>query len=652
MKPRIISLFIAFSLVWILLLGRAAFLQFLPDEKLNLLQKRQFQTTVTLPARRGAILDRSGRDLAMSVAAYSLYADPKIIEAKRKTARALAKHLPISYSHILSKISDSDRRFVWLYRQMNQATAEKIKALNIRGLSFIEEWKRVYPNESLLAPVLGFVGSEGQGLEGLELQFNDLLKGNQKKMVVRKDARGRPLMADGMIFTENPDGHEIRLTLDSELQYVLESELQTALQEFEANSAVGIILDAQSSAIRAMATVPTFDANRALQATHDHRRNKVVTDTFEPGSTLKSFVVAAALRDKKIQPNTKFFCEDGSYKIGDRIIREADRNHKFGWLTVSEILAFSSNIGTAKIAIDMGSNRVRSILSEFGFGAKTGVDLPGEAKGTLLPLPWNTHLLSNVSFGQGVAVTPLQMANAYAAIANGGILKTPYILQSVKDAETGEVQETKSAEGKRILSIEEASHMRYLLTSVTAPGGTGVNAKVNGFIVGGKTGTAQKVSTKGRGYIPGEYISSFAGFIPAHEPRFVIYIAVDQPRKAYYGSQVAAPIFSRVASYAARKEGLAPVLLSEKNLVPKSIEVEPSLPSLSKIQAQKVTEDINREKIETVPDLHALTLREILQRMQDKEVKLQIRGQGTVSDIIPSPGEPLPADKTIQIMLR
>ncbi|WP_413290129.1 penicillin-binding transpeptidase domain-containing protein [Bdellovibrio sp. HCB337] len=654
MKSRIILVFAGVMVLWGALILRAAYLQFLPNEKLQSLQNRQFQTVVTLQARRGAIIDRNGRDLAMSATAYSLYADPKILEKKKQLAKNIAKELGVSTESVFSKIKDSNKRFVWIQRLMDEEKANKIKSWNIRGLSFVEEWRRVYPNESLLAHTLGFLGSEGQGLEGLEKSFETELKGNSKKVSVRRDARGRPLIADGLLFTENPDGNELKLTVDSDIQYNLENELAQAVANFEADSAVGVILDAQTSAIVAMASVPTFDVNKAMKTAPELRRDKAATDAFEPGSTLKTIVIASALRQGNIAPNTKFFCENGSFKVGDKVIREAETHENFGNLTVSEILAVSSNIGTTKIAFKMGDDSLRQGLLDFGFGNKLGSDLAGEARGTVQALPWRPHLLSNISFGHGIAVTPLQLANAYAAIANGGVLNAPYIVQSIRDNETGQVKNIDPKPIRRVLTPEQASQMKMMLSAVTTDGGTGKNARVDGFIVAGKTGTAQKVNPNGRGYIKGGYISSFAGFIPSNNPKFVIYVAVDHPRKAFYGAQVAAPIFSRVASYAVRKEGLAPVLLSEKNLLPEKRKAIKMDGEKSRGLAAVTEGDIVTTSLDlgVVPDVTNMTLREVLRRFSGKEISVKFRGQGLVSGVEPPVGAPLPDSKEITVILR
>lgn len=682
MKARIVVVFIGIAFLWGLLLARAAYLQFLPNERLNSLQARQFQTVVTLQSRRGSIVDINGRDLAMSTTTYSLYADPKLIDKKRATAKKISNILNLPYDSIYSKIKDSSKRFVWIQRQLGEEKHLAIKELNVRGLSFVEEWKRIYPNENMLSQVIGFLGSEGQGLEGLELSLESQLKGNTKKVSVKKDARGRPLVQDGMLFTENAEGSEVKLTVDGNAQYVLESELHRAIQEFGADSAVGVVLDAKTSAIRALATLPSFDLNLVAKVSPDRKRNKAVTDLFEPGSTLKTFVLATALRENLIQPNTKFFCENGSFKIGKRVIREADSNHRFGTITATEILAYSSNIGTTKVAMQLGDEKLAKGLADFGFGSKLGVELPGEAKGILQPLPWHDHLLGNISFGHGIAVTPLQIANAYAAIANGGVLNRPYIVESLRDTETGQVSPVQSMALRRVLSEEQAQKIKMMLVAATTDKGTGLNARVNGFVVAGKTGTAQKVLAQGRGYQNGAYISSFAGFIPASDPRFVIYIAVDSPRKAYYGAQVAAPVFSRVASYLVRKEGLTPQVLSEQNILPspqagqnvvsersgqeKAIEKVSSyktrlIESLTNRKQEIIVKSEDAEVVmgrareqnfETVPNVESLSMREVLRTFQGSGVDVKFVGTGLAREVMPAPNSPMPSDRRITVILR
>lgn len=651
MKSKIITLFIFVCGLWASLAFRAAYLQFVPHEKLNSLQEKQFQTVVSLPARRGNIVDRNGKDLAMSSPTYSIYADPKIIEDRKATAKILAKILKTNPNEVFAKIKDKTKRFVWIERLVSISLVEEIKTKKIRGLGFVEEWKRVYPNDQLLSTTLGFVGKEGQGLEGLELFYDQQLKGESKKVAMRKDARGRPLIQDGMLFTETPQGKEIKLTIDSDLQYFVETELKQALQTHEAEAAYAVVLDAKTSAIRALASLPTFNPNEASKVNPGARRNRAVTDTYEPGSTLKTFIIAQALDQKVFQPNSKIWCENGRFQIGKRVIREAEADHSQGMISVSEVLAYSSNIGTSKIALKLGDEKLREGLKRFGFGEKAGTDLPGEAKGIILSLPWRDHLLANVSFGQGMTASPLQMANAYAAIANGGTLNRPHILESITDLETNQKIITTATKIRRVISEETAQQMRLMLAGVTSGKGSGLAARVEGYIVGGKTGTAQKVKTGGRGYIPGGYIGSFTGFIPANDPQYVIYVALDHPKKGYYGAQVAAPLFSRIASYAVRREGVAPEVLGEKNL--SSVPLAQSEATEKEVE-EYLYSDLNQNlpTLVTVPDYKDLSVREVLQKSANQNIKIKMIGRGKVDQTMPAAGEAFGEDRTMTLILK
>ncbi len=654
MKSKVITLFIAVCFLWSLLIFRAAYLQFLPHEKLNNLQTKQFQTVITLPPRRGSIFDRNGKELAMSSPAYSLYADPKLIDNKKKVAKQLAQITNGNSREIYSKIKDGSKRFIWLDRLINTTTADEIRSLKVRGLGLVEEWKRVYPNDSLLASTLGFVGKEGQALEGIELHHDRILRGEKKKVSLRRDARGRPLIQDGLLFTETPQGKEMKLTVDADLQYFVEAEMATAIKKYDADGGWAVILDVKTSAIRAIASLPTFDANKPSATSSIVRRNRSVTDTFEPGSTLKTFVIADALERKILKPNSKIFCENGAFKIGKRIIREAEKDHAQGTITVSEVLAYSSNIGTSKIALMLGDQKLKDGLAAFGFGQKSGIDLPGEAKGITVPLPWHDHLIANVSFGQGITTSPLQIANAYAAIANGGVLNQPYIVESITDIETGETTTTECKEIRRVISPEVAAQMRLMLAGVTSEKGTGGAGRVPGYIVGGKTGTAQKIKPYGRGYMPGGYIASFSGFIPANDPQIVIFVALDHPRKGYYGAQVAAPLFSKIASYAVRRGGMTPEILTEKTI---SLVKEDTVAQKFANNDKKINIDDSTIKKEAAlpieaPQLKFLSMREVLARAADQRIEVKFVGSGRVDSTWPEAGEVLPADRHMTVFLK
>lgn len=674
MRARIVLLLMLMSFLWVLLIGRAAFLQIIPDGRLKALQKRQFETVVTLNPRRGDVIDRNGHELAVSMTTYSLFADPKIIEEPKQVVRFLASTLKLPVKQIDEKLRNRKKRFVWIERGLNKSVRDAIADERIRGLGFIEESRRIYPNERLLSHVLGFVGNEEQGLEGLELQYNDHLQAAKKKVSVRRDARGRPLIVNGQLFNQVPDGSDLQLTVDRELQFILEQELAQAVSRHMADNAYGVVLDAQTSEILAMASSPAFDPNRASNFPVDFKRNRAVTDSFEPGSTLKTFVIAGALAKGLVDTQTPINCEGGTMRIGKRVIREADSKHAFNTLSVAEILARSSNIGTTKIAFKLGDDGVLATLKNFGFGEKTGVDLPGEAKGIVQTLPWRDHLLANVSFGHGMTVTPLQIANAYAVIANGGWLKQPYIVKSIRDHENSEEIEMRPKTLRRVLNEAQVVKMRQMLLGVTGKDGTGMNARVPGFPVAGKTGTAQKVNPNGRGYLRGGYISSFAGFLPAQNPRFVIYVAIDHPRKEYYGSAVAAPVFSRVASFAVRKAGLAPVVDAESLRLTetKSAPAPESVPALAEREETKSVRvpsvqdpdpaeitmasvsAVTHEEMASdgvVPDLTGLTLREVLSRVSGAGVEVLVKGKGFVTQTLPTAGAKIGSSKQITIYM-
>lgn len=654
---RRITIFFVFSLVlFSSLVVRSVYLQVLPNERLEKMNKRQFQKMLNVEGRRGFIYDRNGVELAASVVAYSLYADPKLIKSPRSTARKLSKILPLSYSSILKKITKKNRRFTWLSRRMPVPDRDKIKAWKIRGLGFIEEPKRVYPNEKLLSSVLGFVGSSGQGLGGIENRFESLLNGAGTSVKVQRDARGRPLFINGVLFNESPDGLNLHLTIDREIQYTLEKELMNAIEKNEAKGAWGVVLDAQTSEVLAMASLPDFNPNKALKYSASKRRNRAVTDPFEPGSTMKTITIAAALRENIATAKSKYYCENGSLKIGKRIVREADSKHKFKWLKVEEILAKSSNIGTSKIAFEVGDTELRRALLDFGFGAKSSKEFSGESRGILPSLPWNRHLLSNISFGHGVAVTPLQIATAYAAIANGGVLNRPYLLNRVTDHSERLVRERESQSQRRVVSPEVSDEVLRMLEMVLAKGGTGAKARVPGYRVGGKTGTAQKLNPQTGSYERGAYVSSFVGVIPIDSPKFVVFVAVDQPEKAYYASEVAAPVFSKVASFSVRHYGIEPSvpnnLLAKKGAQFKNVKQKRMYKARQKKALAKIRNLQKKKSWNKIPKMQGLSLREVMMQVRTQGLDAEVYGSGVLSKTFPDTGADIPKNKKLKLYFK
>jgi cell division protein FtsI (penicillin-binding protein 3) len=631
------------------MISRAVYLQLLPNAQFEKIKKRQFSKIVKLSSRRGDILDREGKELAASITSYSLFADPHIIADPYAVAHKLGKHFKVSYKTLYKKIKNKSKRFVWIKRRLSIEDYEKIQSWNLRGLGFKEEYKRIYPNKTLAAPILGFVGREQQGLGGLELKLEKVLSGEGQQVHVQRDARGRALVEDGRVFASSPEGSDVYLTIDKDLQYWVEAELQKAVIDNEAEAAWAIILNPTNSEVLAMANFPSFDANMAYKTSPAKMRNKSIHDVYETGSVMKAFSIGGALDKGIVEPNTKINTENGEFKIGKRKITEADKKHSFPSLTVSEILAFSSNIGTSKIALMMTDKALYETLLDFGFGEKSGVELPGEAKGLLYAPPWRDHLTANISFGHGIAVTALQIANAYAAIANGGELNQPFIIKEIRDLEKGEVVKTEKQTLKRVLSEKNASLLKMMLSSVVAEGGSGFNARIDGFPVAGKTGTAQKVNPNGRGYLPGHYISNFAGFVPANDPKYVIYVAVDSPmKKGYYASTVAAPIFRNIAQYALRRDRTSPVYLTDQDLVKQTeiMEIEKEIQLIKKplnqIQAAK--------NMDAMPNLKGMTLNEVLRHLNGQKVDLKIIGHGRVKSTYPEQGKKVTQSIMIQMV--
>ena len=619
-------------------LVRGSYLQLWPSDRLVQTKKNLFEKVVTIKPRRGVIYDRYGRELALSVSSYSLFADPSLLKDPRSTAQKLSQLMGVSQKNIFNKIKNKKRRFVWLKRHISEERKEKVRSLGIYGLGFLEEPKRVYPNGKLMSQVLGFTGVDGHGLEGLELVFDKYLRGMTQKIITHRDARGRSLFIDGGLFMNKSRGSDIYLTIDSDLQFVMERELESAVKKFQALSAMGLILSAQNSEILALAHYPNFNPNQPFKYSPDLYRNRVASDVFEPGSTFKTFIVATGLKEK-LPPRTQFDGKKGRLVIGKHIIHEAEDDHQYEQLTIADILSVSSNVGSALLALKLTDRVLFSSLQDFGFGQKMGLSFPLEGRGVIQPLPWRDILTGTVGFGQGISTTPLQIAVGYTAIANRGLLKKPKILHSVVNMNGQKNIFPFSSNDRRVLSVKDSKMLTFMLTQATSQKGTGSLARIEGFLTAGKTGTAQKPDFKKGGYAPGKYISSFVGFVPADRPRFVIYVAVDEPTKKFYGSTVAAPVFSKVGSYAVRRASLAPSIVEEPHVI-----IQSDASVLKSIKKSLIPK-------ESTPYFIGLSLREALQKAKSENLSLKIQGSGLVVRSIPFSGSPLPKNRTITLVL-
>jgi cell division protein FtsI (penicillin-binding protein 3) len=536
---RRIRLFLAaLALAFGGLLVRATWLQAVRAESLSSLGRTQHRETVTIPAGRGTIFDRSGVELALGERATTVYANPMQIANPRRAALAIERTLGLDADQIFPTLADRSRGFVYVARQADPVQAVALQRLKLPGFGFYPEERRKYPQQSVASQVLGFVGTDGNGLSGLEFQFDRALKGRDGKETVVKDPTGRVIDVEG----ERPEvpGRDVYLTLDHSIQANAEEVLRDTVRRWAAKSASAIVLDPRTGAILAMAVQPGYDANRFASARSDLQRNRTVTDTYEPGSTYKLITVAGALSERIVQPTTRFTLPY-SLHVADRVIHDAEERGTVNY-SVAQILAHSSNIGAIKLAQKLGRTRLSSWITRFGFGRTTGVDFPGESPGIVLPPDkWSGSTIGNVPIGQGIAVTPVQMAAAYAAIANRGVWSRPHLVDHVAGGSRP------SLNRRRLVSPRIAEQLMMMLKDVVAQG-TGQYAAMPGYQVAGKTGTAQKPDSHG-GYATGRYVASFVGIVPASRPRFVILVAVDEPRGAIWGGTVAAPAFEQIARF-------------------------------------------------------------------------------------------------------
>lgn len=648
--------------IWSLFLLRGVYLQLLPYPQLEALKKKQFQKIVQLAPQRGDIFDRHGRELAISVPRQSLYADPKLIENPFGIGKKIAKELKIPSRPLIEKLKKykkKGRRFMWIHRLLPDHHTEAIRSWGYRGLGFKEEYKREYPNGRRAQYILGRVGGEGQGLSGIEYTMDSVLNGKKERIRLQKDARGRALIKDGFVFTENPGGADVQLTIDSDLQQYVEKLLETAIQKRKAAGAWAVILDASTSEVL---TLASSDGEPRDGESSSRGRNRAVANVYEVGSVMKAFTVASALQNQIVEPNTEINTENGQFRIGNRVIKEADKKHSFPSLMVSEILSYSSNIGVSKLALELGDEKLLTTFKDFGFMAPSGVELPSEGRGLVSQLPWSDHLLSNISFGQGMAVNAMQVANAYAAVARGGVF-FPATLIKKKQQDRSELSSS-----RRVMDEEKAKQLKLMLTGVTNRGGTGFNARIQGFPVAGKTGTAQRIDPEKGGYQSGRYLSSFAGFFPVNKPKFVVYVAVDDPvgpggRSA---TAVAVPLFKKMAEYLLRKSRTEPSYIAS-NAVTLSQGVtadhlrEPALaralnsssePSLSSRGATQITYAELQESrpLKTVPSLKGMTLREVVDQFQGHNVDFQVKGKGRyVKSVVPTQGRKFYEGQTIKL---
>jgi cell division protein FtsI/penicillin-binding protein 2 len=545
---RIGLLFACFLLLLLIAITRAAWVQGVQGGGLAADARGQQTETATIPGIRGQILDRKGNELAVSEDAADIVATPYQVHDKARTAAKLAPLVHMSPAAVEHAFHAGSSGFAYVAHQVDLPDAAKIRGLDLRGISTLPSSRRVYPEGDLASQVIGTVGTENQGLTGLEAADNSLLAGSNGERQVVLDGLGKELVRHTV--TPVTQGQDIQLTLDAGLQARTEEVLSKLAETYQPHGATAIVMNPQTGDIFAMADWPSSNPNDPAAATPQELSNMATGFTYEPGSTFKAFTVAGALEDHKVTPSTPFAIPT-ELQVADRTITDAEA-HGPETLTVAQILAQSSNIGADEIGAKVGPTRFNHWVRTFGFAKPTGIAFPGEEQGIVpKPAQYSGSTMGNLPIGQGLSVTPIQMATAYAAIANGGILRKPRLVERSGGKRIPE------AHGRRILSASDAAKLRKMLEGVLAPGGTASEVSVPGYTLAGKTGTAQKV-VNGT-YSDTEFVASFVGFAPATDPKLLVAIVADDPSVgSYYGGTVAAPAFGEIAKFALPYLGIAP----------------------------------------------------------------------------------------------
>lgn len=651
---------VAFALVALLFVvfGRAIYLQVVEQERLGSLARDQYLRTIELSGRRGEIRDRHGGPLASSVEVDSIYVDPSLLpggEAARRTAlERLAKTVHLSEEGTRALLSRGLRpgtRFTWLKRRASPAVVAAVKALDLPGVATVKEARRFYPQKELAAQVLGFAGADGKGLEGLERQLDEELSGQGATVQGLRDARGRSLLAEEPVPVAHRSGNTVELTLDRTVQYLAEKALAKAVKETNAAAGTAVVLDPSTGEILALASRPTFNPNVIPRA--DQReavRIRAVTDSYEPGSTMKTFLVAGALDVGAITPKSLFDCEGGAWRVGRHTIHD---HEAYRWMSPAQILMVSSNICSGKVGLAVGGPRVAEIYRSFGFGSRTGVELPGEIAGVVGAMKREIEVVT-AAFGQGpITVTPLQVAAAMGAVANGGMLMRPYLVKKVTEPDGRVVHEGQPVVVRRVISPETSRTVSRWLEAVVSEEGTARAAAIDGYPVAGKTGTAQKVDPVRGGYGRGR-IASFAGFVPADDPRLVILVVIDEPKGRIYGGQVAAPAFREIAEGALKVLGVPPSRPLARKAEPPKTGPAPAPREEPAAAEGWVEEDDLAPAPGTVrvPDLRGLFARAAVRRLAEASLEAELEGSGRVAGQEPPAGSFVEPGSRVTIRLQ
>jgi len=644
-RARIALLGVCVMCVAVVVVVRAFHLQIATGDHLREMAEGQHLRELRVSPRRGAIYDRHGAELAVSADVDSVYANPRRLKAMeqdpRTVARRIARILDVDRERLAKRLA-ADRYFVWIERRVTPNEATRIRELDIPGVELTTESRRYYPNRHLAAHLVGFADIDGRGIEGIELAYEDQLRGTDRRVAAIRDRRGHVVFADDMEDDRSMQGQSVVLTIDKAIQHIAERELALGVRTFEARGGSVVVMDPSTGEILALANYPPFNPNEPSKHATAHRRNRAVVDRFEPGSTVKPFTMAAALAAGAVKPNQSINCENGVTRMGGRLLHDA---HPYEWLTPTQVLAYSSNIGIAKIAQDLGKKDLYRTFRRFGFGEPTGLGVPGETAGILRHYRrWYEIDTATVSFGQGMSVTNVQLATAMSAIANGGRLMQPMLVRRMSDGHGATIEESKPRVRRQVVPRRVAKLVGQMLTAVTEPGGTAIEAAVDGYLVAGKTGTAQKADYVHGGYAKDKWLASFIGFAPAERPAVVISVVIDEPVIAHYGGTVAGPVFRRIAEVTLRHMGIAPegrqAVLAKKKEQQIAVEAEPAL------------EEEAVEKGESaVPDVRSLPLRQAVIALHAESLVPEVKGSGVVVTQDPPPGKAVSHGAVVRIQL-
>lgn len=553
---------LTFIFVFILISARLVYIQIVLHRKSLYLANNQHCITVELEPRRGAILDRNMRELAVNLRVDSVYAVARDVDEKGKTAEILA---PILHKDkaLLYKRLCRDKLFVWLTRKISQEQSQKIKELNLKGIHLIDETKRSYPNGALASQTIGFSGIDNVGLEGIERYYDSYLRGKKGYKYIVRDAKAREIYAFERGFIPPVDGYNAILTIDEVIQHIAEKALKKACRKHNAKAGVAIVMSPSNGDIFALAVEPSFDLNDFDKADSNARRNRAVCDVYEPGSVFKVVTASACLDEKAVSLEDNFFCENGAWYVAGHTLHD-HRGH--GNLTFREVIVKSSNIGTVKAAMKLGEGALYKYIKAYGFGSFTGIDMPGEISGIVRPLNlWSKYSITAIPMGQEVGITPIQLTSCVSAIANGGLLVKPRLVSKIIDSKGETIKEFEPVIKRRAISEETSRKLKGILQGVVESG-TGKSAKLEGYDAAGKTGTSQKIEPSGR-YSHSRFVASFAGFVPVDEPAISICVMIDEPHPAYFGGAVSAPVFKEIAQATLRYLEVEPEHSENKEVV-------------------------------------------------------------------------------------